>query len=97
MINSGYLEPITEDMVEELKEGEWIWDNKLVTRREHTQTLWPDAVEEPYGFRQIHILSDLWPRWSSMPFMLSDHDRGGYTWEYFEDGRYYRFKKKGEE
>lgn len=95
MINSGYLEPITEDMIEELKEGEWIWDNELVNRREHRQTLQGKDIQEPYGFRQIHIISiTSLIYYTSTKLMLTDHTRGYYIWEYFEEGRFYRFKKK---
>lgn len=98
MINSGYLEPITQYMLEELEAGEWIWDNELVIKREHRQNLWPEDIKEPYGFRQIHIIDIPSARyWYFCPkLMLSDYKRGGYNWEYFEEGRYFRFKKEKE-
>lgn len=95
MINSGYLEPITRDMIEELEAGEWIWDDKLVVKREHRQCLWPEDIKEPYGFRQIHIIDNPNDRfWYYCPkLMLSDRKCGYYKWVYFEAGRFYRFKK----
>lgn len=89
------MEPITRiDITYELKPGEWIWDSKLVRRRAHERSLMHEPVLEPVGFRQIHILNtEDFPRFTSKPFMLSDIDRGGYNWEYFEEGRFYRFKK----
>ena len=90
------MEPITADNIHELKPGEWIWDNQDIGRREHRRTLDPKTVVEKIGFRQIHILDlDLYPRWSSHPFMLSSIEVDGYKWEYFEYGRYYKFKKRG--
>lgn len=97
MINSGYLEPITRDMIEELEAGEWIWDDKLVVKREHRQCLRPEDIEEPYGFRQIHIIdipNDKF--WYYCPKLMLSDRRGGYEWEYFEAGRYFRFKKEKE-
>lgn len=88
------LEPITIDMVKELQPGEWIWDDKPIMRSVHKLTLSRETVVEPIGFRQIHILSSDFPGWSNKPFMLTDTERGYYKWEYFERGRYYRFKKK---
>lgn len=90
------MEPITADNIHELKPGEWIWDNQDIGRREHRRTLNPETVVEKIGFRQIHILDlDLYPRRSSKPFMLSSIEVDGYKWEYFEYGRYYKFKKRG--
>ena len=93
------LEPITYENINELEPGEWIWDNKLIDRRFHDKNLWNKTVAEPIGFRLLHIL-DLkhFPRFSSKPFLLSTFDHYGfdYTWEYFEEGRFYRFKRKGE-
>lgn len=95
--NMDLFEPITYENIRELKPGEWIWDSKTISRREHSRTLWPEAIEEPIGFRQIHILDRKdFPRFSSKPFMLSDIDssHGGYTWTYFELGRFYKFRKE---
>lgn len=88
------FEPITFDNLHELNPGEWIWDNKLIFRRDHKRSIYPDMIEEPIGFRQIHILDiDSIP--FLKPFMLSSIDGGhGYhTWEIFEDGRFYKFRK----
>lgn len=88
------FELITEENIHTLKPGEWIWDNGKVNRNEHSQSLWPRKIFEPKGFRQIHILNEDFPKYSSKPFMLSDFDgcRGGYSWQYFESNRFYKFK-----
>lgn len=89
------MEPINMDNMHELKPGEWIWDSECVNRREHRRTLYQETIIEPIGFRQIHILDlDLFPRWSSKPFMLSTIDGDGYIWQYFQIGRFYKFKKE---
>lgn len=93
------LEPVTQDNLHELQPGEWIWDDKLVERRVHKATLGNETILEPIGFRQITILDlNLYPRWSSKPFQLSDtnslsfESRGG--WTYFEEGRFYKLSRK---
>ena len=97
MINTNLFELITEDNISELKEGEWIWDNKPIERREHRLSLDSKTIVEPIGFRLIHVLDvKLYPRWSSKPFMLSSIDgyRQGYEWTYFDSDRFYRIKKE---
>lgn len=95
----NFLEPITHENIYDLEPGEWIWDNKSVTRRVHERCLDDKIITEPIGFRQIDIL-DLagFSVINTHPFMLSSIDdiRGlrGYRWEYFEPGRFYRFKKE---
>lgn len=97
MYPMDFMEPITRESVSTLRPGEWIWDDKPVVRREHRRSLGHETITEPIGFRQIDILdTELFPRWSSTPFMLSDCDHGGSKWEYFEEGRYYRIKNKEE-
>lgn len=89
--------PITRENIYTLKAGDWIWDDKLIERREHRLTLRPESITEPIGFRQIHIL-DLngFHSWNTKPFMLSQFDNGhdGYTWVYFEENRFYMCKRK---
>lgn len=92
-----YLVPITRYDLDKLKPGEWIWDNQPIERRIHKKTLCDEKITEPIGFRQIDILDlELYPRWSSKPFVLStiDSDYGRREWVYFEEGRFYRFKDK---
>ena len=88
------FEPITCENLHELQPGEWIWDNKLVFRRAHKRTIYPDTIEEPIGFRQIHILDiDSIPYLK--PFMLSSIEghHGYHIWENLEEGRFYKFRK----
>lgn len=88
------FEPITFENVRELQPGEWIWDNKMIFRRAHKKSIYPDYIEEPIGFRQINVLDiDSVPYLK--PFMLSaiDGDRGYHLWECLEDGRFYKFRK----
>lgn len=97
--NPDIFEPITYDTLHELVPGEWIWDNKLTERREHKRSLDNATVTEPIGFRQIDILDlDLYPQYSSKPFMLSgaaySGNHTGLEWVYFELGRFYKFKKE---
>lgn len=94
MISSDFLEPITYENLSELKEGDWIWDDKVEVRKAHGRILNPLDILEPYGFRQIHILDPSIRPWR--PFMLSDRDNGYYVWTDFELGRFYKFKSKGE-
>lgn len=92
------LEPITYDNIHELKPGEWIWDDKPKTRRQHRRSLSKDTIIEPTGFRQIHIMDEDDVRdfkWcNASPFMLStiDDDKINYVWANFKEGRFYRFK-----
>ena len=91
-----FLEPISPYNIYQLEPGEWIWDNKLVTRRIHERCLDDKTTVEPIGFRQIDIL-DLksFGVFNSRPFMLSSIDNiEGSRWECFEPGRFYRFKKE---
>lgn len=93
------LEPITRDNLNELKPGEWIWDDKIVKRRPHEATLGDETIMEPIGFRQITILDlKLYPRWSSTPFRLSDVEGLDFdarsAWTYFEEGRFFMIKRK---
>lgn len=93
------LESITKDNLNELNPGEWIWDDKIVERRPHEVTLGGETIMEPIGFRQITILDlDLYPRWSSKPFKLSDTEGLGFDarsgWTYFEEGRFFMIKRK---
>ena len=88
------LIPITRENIYTLKPGEWIWDDKIIERREHKRSLWSEKVKEPIGFRQIHILDldGFATGWNTKPFMLSDidsHMPGGPIWVYFEEGRFY--------
>lgn len=88
------FEPITIDNLHELQPGEWIWDNRIITRRAHKRSIYGETVDEPIGFRQIHILDiDSIPYLK--PFMLSNiDDRHGYSsWVNLEDGRFYKFRK----
>lgn len=96
MIDMSLFETITRENVFELEPGEWIWDNSIITRHAHERYLDERYIHEPVGFRQIDILNlDLFPTWSSKPFMLSTIDRyGEREWVYFEEGRFYRFKRK---
>lgn len=108
MINSRglYFELITTENIHELKPGEWIWDNKMVERRPHKCSLFCDkCVQEPAGFRQIHIidLETIYYGYYSKPFMLSivnDENnlshRVGYTWTILEPNRFYRIVKEKE-
>lgn len=94
------LIPITYENIYALKPGEWIWDDKLIDRREHKRSLDNVTITEPIGFRQIHILDlkDFGTMWNTKPFMLSDIDRGNgsHEWTYFEEGRFYMFPRKGD-
>lgn len=87
------LEPITYNNIQELKPGEWIWDNKPQTRRQHRRSLSEETITEPAGFRQIHIMDEDDVR-LFMLFKLStiDKDRINYEWVHFKEGRFYRFK-----
>lgn len=87
-----YLEPITIDNLPNLKPGQWIWDNKPVVRGIHKRTLSDETITEPYGFRQIHIVDAEDIKTSRLVFSLTNTVSGGYKWEYFENGRYYKFK-----
>ena len=90
------LEPITNENLKDLNSGDWIWDNKMISRRKHQRSLNCEYIQEPMGFRIIHILDlEDYPRWSSKPFCLSDIDSafGAYSWTYFEEGRFYKLKE----
>ena len=95
------LEPITYENIKELSPGEWIWDNKQIEKCPHRRTLSSDStIFEAAGFRQIHILDLDNLKFSNKPFMLSLSANGlRYRqfiseWVYFEEGRFYRFKKE---
>ncbi len=95
MLNLDILEPITLDNLSELKEGDWIWDNKDTYRRIHGRSLSNLQTFEPIGFRQIDILDiQSFKSYGGKLFMLSDIDayRSNRTWTYFELGRFYKFK-----
>lgn len=94
-IDMSLFEPITRNNIHELEPGEWIWDNAQINRREHRRSLWPESIVEPIGFRQIHII-DPSSIPMSKPFMLSTIDgrHHYYSWEYFSENRYYRFKRR---
>lgn len=94
-IDMNLFEVITEDKLSKLSPGDWIWDNKIVLNNKHERSLSTELINEPIGFRQIHIL-DLkdYPSFSSKPFMLSDCSRNiGHEWVHFEPNRFYMFKK----
>lgn len=90
-----FLTPITRENLCELQPGEWIWDNKQIERRAHKRSLGDEFITEPIGFRQIDIL-DL-DFISGKPFMLSNSYSGHYgcdrSWTYFEEGRFFMFKR----
>lgn len=90
------LIPITMNNIHELKPGDWIWDDKKVERARHAQCLDGSVIFEPCGFRIIHILRLDRSVYDNKLFMLSDIDRGSisYTWEYFEEGRFFMFEKE---
>ena len=95
------LEPITHENIKELSPGEWIWDNKQIEKCPHRRTLSNDiTIFEAAGFRQIHILDLDNLKFSNKPFMLSLSANGlRYRqfiseWVYFEEGRFFRFKKE---
>lgn len=91
------LEPITYDNLYELQEGEWIWDSKIVEKRDHGRHLNTPFIEEQIGFRQIQILDiDYFVKYGGQTFMLTtsnNYKNNIRTWEYFEPGRYFRFKR----
>lgn len=92
----SFLEPITRENINELHVGEWIWDSKLIHRREHSKIGWYNLVEEPIGFRLIDQLELKYAiPYDTHPFRLSnlDYVREDYTWEPFEEGRYFKFKR----
>ena len=96
-----FLEPITVDNIYELEPGEWIWDNKQIEKCPHRRTLSSDSsILEAAGLRQIHILDLGNLKFSNKPFMLSLSANGLRYWQfisewvYFEEGRFYRFKKE---
>ena len=104
-MNIQLFEPITYQNISELIPGEWIWDNKIESKLAHEVSMCQDKfILEPVGFRQVHILRlDDFPMFTSKPFMLSTGlflNKDGsihcssspYLWEYFEEGRFYRFK-----
>lgn len=91
------LEPITFENIRELRPGEWIWDNQSILRGIHAKSLARGLISEPIGFRQIDILDlDLFPQWSSKPFRLTTIDSRNRDpeWVFFEEGRFYRFRRK---
>lgn len=92
------LEPITFENVRELRPGEWIWDNRSTLREIHAKSLLVRGlISEPIGFRQIDILDlKLFPQWSSKPFRLTTVDKCDQKteWVIFEEGRFYRFRRK---
>ena len=98
-MNMNLLELITTDNIHELQPGEWIWDNKLIERTEHAASIDPKPIVEPIGFRQIDIL-DLkdFHRFSWTPFMLTNIDSSyphrPHSWVYWENNRFYRFRKE---
>lgn len=95
MLNLNILEPITLDNLSELKEGDWIWDNKPIERRNHGKTFSTTRISEPIGFRQIDILDiEMFTKCGSKLFLLSRIDSDIYNpaWVYFESGRFYKFK-----
>lgn len=88
------LEPITCENILELTPGEWIWDDKSTIREAHKASIYSESVVEPVGFRQVHILTaEYFSRYGIKPFMLSSIDTAA-EWLYFEEGRFYRFKRK---
>lgn len=92
-----FLEPITYHNLDELRPGEWIWDNDEVEKSEHSRSLFSPNILEPIGFRQIHILDVKgYKQYGGALWMLSNWSRGYYKWDYFSEGRYYRFKRKEE-
>lgn len=92
------LVPITRENIYTLKPGDWIWDDKLIERREHKRSLYSEKITEPIGFRQIHILDlDGFRSWNNKPFMLSSIDSthySNYSWVYFEENRFYMCAEK---
>ena len=97
-MNLSLFEPITASNLKDLKPGDWIWDNKNVSRRKHQRSLNPnERIQEPIGFRLVHILDlEDYPQYSSKPFMLTNIDDGitGYSWVCFEEERFYKLKEK---
>lgn len=91
MINPDLFEPITYENLHELEPGEWICDDKPIRKREHCRSWNSKYIDEPIGFRQIDIL-DTSP-YLSKPFMLTNGKDGKTLWEYFQLGRFYRFKR----
>ena len=99
-MNSKLVEQIRYQNISELIPGEWIWDNKIESKLAHEVSMYHDKfILEPVGFRQVHILRlDDFPMFTSKPFMLSKNNdihysTNHYVWEYFEEERFYRFKK----
>lgn len=99
-MDMSLFELITRENIYTLKPGEWIWDSKTIERPEHARSLNKKTVVEPIGFRQIDILDlkDFGTIFNNQPFMLTDLDhkfsRDPRSWVYWEDGRFYRFKKE---
>lgn len=87
------LEPITRENFRETRLEEWIWDNKYV--------YWSDSSyvhrEQPNGFRKVLEISSWYHLdFPDSPWRLSSTHVCGGVLEYFEEGRFYRFKRKGE-
>lgn len=93
------MEPITKDNIDDLRPGEWIWDNKRVKRPTHYLAMYPNTdgakfgTYEPIGFRQIHILDVPAIATTRQIFKLSTNSaERAYTWEQFEENRFYKLK-----
>ena len=84
------LEPITADNLHELCVGEWVWDDKKISRFYQQKN---GNIVESIGFRRIQVMYDN-PVIKALPFILSDPDSGYNKTERFESGRFYRFKKR---
>lgn len=96
MIKREFLEPITESDVFDLKPGEWIWDNRNITRMRHKLSFrLIDTVTEPIGFRQIDILdlNGFGTLENNRPFRLSCIDNDVGEWVCFSEGRFFKFKR----
>lgn len=86
------MEPITMENIHELQGGDWIWDTHPTNRCEHRRSLSSIVIEEPYGFRQVHVLDLDNVRIHHTKGLLLSAD-ADYRWEYFREGRFYKFKK----
>ena len=92
--------PITADNIEMLQPGEWIWDDKPISRMEHKASFIPyKRITEPIGFRQIRSLNlKHFGTWrNDKPFNLTELDDcfgAGEEWVRFEEGRFYMFKRE---
>lgn len=77
VMKDKFLEP------DEIESDMWIWDAKLIKRKEPKQSIYPEMVSQPIGWRHVMFIDK--PLFGSHKILF--YETG---WDYYQTNRFYK-------